>query len=107
MTSVNQKTFRTVALIEAVSFLVLLVATAVKYGADFEGGVKVMGPIHGFLFLAYVFLALMVAMAEKWSLLRTIVILVAAVIPTGGFFADKWVANNTGPFANKRSPQTA
>jgi uncharacterized protein DUF3817 len=38
------RTLRYVALIEATSLLVLLVATYIKYANDSPGGVKVMGP---------------------------------------------------------------
>ena len=80
---------RIVALAEAVSFLVLLVATAVKYGADEEAGVKVMGPLHGGLFVLYVLLTIAVAADERWRLKRTLLTLLCAVIPFGGFIADR------------------
>ena len=47
------KNFRIVALVEATSFLILLVATAIKYGADGPDLAPILGPIHGVLFLAY------------------------------------------------------
>lgn len=86
------KTFRYVALAEAASFLVLLVATAVKYTQDAPGGVHVMGPIHGVLFLAYVTLALAVRGAAGWSGRATIGVLIGAVVPFGGFVVDRWLA---------------
>jgi integral membrane protein len=49
---------RYVALAEATSFLCLLVATVVKYAFDAPGGVQLLGPIHGVLFIAYVGLVL-------------------------------------------------
>ena len=49
--------FRTVALLEAVSYLALLSATIFHRVLDgSDAGVSVMGPIHGMLFLAYVLL---------------------------------------------------
>ena len=91
---VNLKTFRIVALLEATSFLVLLICTAVKYAADQPAGVQIMGPVHGALFLAYVFLALVVRLQTKWTFWQTIAILVAAVLPTGGYFVDAWLTKN-------------
>ena len=52
------KTFRVVALTEATSFLLLLVASVLKRTADAEIGVTILGPIHGALFVAYVLIAL-------------------------------------------------
>ena len=81
---------RIVAIVEAVSFLVLLAATVVKRGFDGpEAGVKVMGPIHGLLFVTYVLLTILVAADEKWRLKRTLLTLLCAVIPLGGFIADR------------------
>ena len=54
-----KKTLKVVALLEAVSFLVLLAATVAKYTAEQPQAVKVVGPIHGMLFIAYVLLVLM------------------------------------------------
>lgn len=80
---------RIVAILEAISFLVLLVATVVKHTADEEAGVKVMGPVHGVLFVLFVLLAIAVAADERWRLKRTLLTLLCAVIPFGGFIADR------------------
>ena len=52
--------FRTVAYVEAVSFLVLLVASFVKRVVEGPDLVPVLGPIHGVIFLVYVILVLKV-----------------------------------------------
>lgn len=82
------KTFRYVALAEATSFLILLVFAFVVHS---EGGVNVMGPLHGMLFLAYVLLALMVRPKAGWSNLTTLYVLIGAVLPFGGFVVDRWL----------------
>jgi integral membrane protein len=86
------KTFRYVALAEATSFLILLALTVVKYSADAPGGVQVMGPIHGVLFLAYVVIALSVRGPAGWTGRQTLGVLVGAVLPFGGFVVDRWLA---------------
>lgn len=87
-------TFRYVALAEATSFLILLVAMIFKYGLDAPEGVQVMGPVHGLLFLAYVGIALGVRLLGRagWSPLETLGVLVGAVLPLGGFVVDRWMA---------------
>lgn len=94
-----KRALKIVAVLEAASFLVLLVATAVKYGADQEAGVKAMGPIHGGLFVIYVLLAVIVASDERWRLKRTLLTLLCAVIPFGGFIADRKLIGPTEPAA--------
>jgi integral membrane protein len=87
----NLRTFRWVALIEATSFLALLVATAIKRTDGGEGGVQILGPIHGLLFIAYVVIAFAIRNEEGWSAKVTFWILVGAVLPFGGYVVDWWL----------------
>ena len=81
--------FRTVAYIEAVTFLVLLGASFVKRVLDGPDLVPVFGSIHGVVFLVYVILVLKVRDGQGWGLGRTIWVIVAAAIPLGGFFVGR------------------
>lgn len=83
------KTFRYVALAEATSFLILLVFAFVTHS---EGGVDVMGPLHGTLFLAYVGLVLGLRGTAGWNWQVTLLVLLGAVLPFGGFAVDRWLA---------------
>lgn len=85
------KAFRFIALAEAVSFLSLLAATLIKYQADNAAGVEILGPVHGGLFLIYCALALIVGVTSRWSVLKIIGVLFAAVVPGGGFIVDRKV----------------
>jgi integral membrane protein len=87
----SMKLFRTVALVEATSFLALLVASYLKRQDQGELGVQILGPIHGLLFLAYVFLALNVRPSAGWNGVTTFWILVGAVVPFGGYVVDWWL----------------
>jgi integral membrane protein len=81
--------FRIVALIEAISFLALLVATIVHRVFDgSDAGVNVLGPVHGMLFLAYVLLALLVREEQGWSVGQTLIVIVASAIPFGAFVVN-------------------
>lgn len=89
------KTFRYVALAEATSFLLLLVASYFKnfqHSADAETAVLPLGMIHGLLFVAYVVLALNVREPAGWSNKITFRVLLGAVLPFGGYFVDRWLA---------------
>jgi integral membrane protein len=79
------RAFRWVAVIEAISWLVLIVATIVKYAAHSPGAVKVMGPIHGTLFIIYILLAVALRSKLRWDLRNFLTVLVESVIPGGGF----------------------
>jgi integral membrane protein len=81
--------FRIVALAEAVSWLLLIVATIVKYSAGAAQGVHVLGPIHGVLFIAYVILALEVRRRLAWDARTTLLVLAESILPGGGFLAAR------------------
>ena len=85
-TAVN-RWFRLVAVAEAMSWLLLIVATIVKYAVDSPWGVHVMGPIHGGLFLAYVLLALEVRRRLNWNGRTLLLVLAESILPGGGFLA--------------------
>jgi integral membrane protein len=93
------KTFRIVALMEATSFLALLIASVLKRTADAEAGVTVLGPIHGVLFIAYVLLALNLRPDQGWSTKTTLLVLLGAVLPFGGYVVDRWLTSSS------RSPE--
>ncbi len=86
------KTFRYVALAEATSFLILIVASVIKRTNDAPVGVEIMGPIHGLLFLAYVVVAVNVRPVARWTGQQTLLVLIGAVLPFGGFVVDRWLS---------------
>jgi integral membrane protein len=83
--------FKVVAVAEAVSYLVLLGASLAKHVFDMPGAVPIMGPVHGVVFLAYLYLALMVREELGWRLMTTATVIVAAVIPLGGIYVERRV----------------
>lgn len=91
--------FRTVALLEAVSYLALLVATFVKRVIEGPDLVPVLGPIHGILFLAYVLLTLLVRDEQGWTLGQTLIVLVASTIPFGAFVVNSRMVHDPAPSA--------
>lgn len=80
---------RRVALIEAGSFLLLVVATIVKHGLDKPVFVTYVGPVHGLAFLAYLALVLMCWGEQKWTAGRVGILLLLSVVPLGGFIAER------------------
>jgi integral membrane protein len=82
------RNMRLVALAEAPSFLLLLIASYVKRAGGGETGVQILGPIHGILFIAYLVLALGVRREMGWSGKTLFWVLLGAVIPFGGYVVD-------------------
>ncbi|MBR9913814.1 MAG: DUF3817 domain-containing protein [Algicola sp.] len=83
-------TFRIVALLEGVSYILLLfIATPIKYLANDPSYVKMLGMPHGILFLAYIVLAIMIGQELKWDRRTLIIVLVASIIPFGTFYIEK------------------
>jgi len=80
---------RYIALIEGVSFLVLLgLAMPLKYIFGIPEAVKIVGWLHGVLFiLVLVFLA-QVMISFRWPILRGGLVVLAALVPFGPFLID-------------------
>ena len=77
-------------LAEGVSFLTLLsIAMPMKYFMGIPEVVRVVGAIHGGLFLLYVGLLAMLHVRQRWSVMFSLSALVASVIPFGTFVLDK------------------
>lgn len=90
----NLRNFKYVALIEATTFLLLLLASYVKRANDQPLGVEILGPIHGLLFIAYVVMALAIRDYAGWNWKQTLLILLGAVLPFGGYVVDAWINRN-------------
>jgi integral membrane protein len=89
--------FRLVAILEAVSFLLLLAATLVHRGFDGPDAVSVLGPIHGFLFLAYVMLALLIREDQGWSVGQLIIVIVLSALPFGALYVHNKMVRDPAP----------
>ncbi|SFD39249.1 DUF3817 domain-containing protein [Algibacter pectinivorans] len=82
--------FRIVALLEGVSYLLLLfIATPIKYISGNPEYVKLLGMPHGVLFMLYVVLAFLIMKEMKWNTKTLGIVLIASVIPFGTFYVEK------------------
>ena len=84
------RTFRMTALAEGLSFLTLLfVAMPMKYFMGMPEVVRVVGSIHGVLFLLYVGLLATLHVRQRWPIMFSLYAFVASIIPFGTFVLDK------------------
>ena len=80
---------RVVAFVEGCSYLLLLgVAMPLKYLAGFPLAVRIVGAIHGGLFLLFCAALVPAAIAARWSMLRSVVVFASSLVPFGTFWID-------------------
>lgn len=82
---------RLIGYIEGLSLLVLLfIAVPLKYAADNPSLSKIMGPLHGALFLLFIFNTLSVGVEQQWKFRQTTYkVMLACIIPFGTFYIDR------------------
>ena len=82
--------FRMIALAEGTSFITLLfIAMPMKYFMGMPEVVRVVGSIHGGLFVLYVGLLAVIHVRQRWSFMFSLYAFVASIIPFGTFMLDK------------------
>lgn len=87
--------YRVMAYLTGVLLLVLvLVAMPLKYIGDNATPVRVVGPIHGWLYFIYLLTALDLARRRRWRAARTLLVLLAGTIPFASFFAERAVTKD-------------
>lgn len=83
---------RLVSLAEGVSYLILLgIAMPLKYGANMPGAVKMVGSIHGALFVVFCLALLRAMLGARWPLSRAALVFVASLVPLAAFWMDRRV----------------
>ena len=84
------RTFRWIANLEGVSFLLLLlVAMPLKYIWDKPWLTQQIGMAHGVLFVAYVVAVFFVRGSLRWNFLTTLVVLALSFVPLGTFYVTE------------------
>ena len=80
---------RAVGMIEALSFLMLLgIAMPLKYFADLPEAVRIVGWVHGILFIGFFVVLMLARDAMGWNFRWTALVLLAALLPFGPFVID-------------------
>lgn len=82
---------RIISILEGISLLLLVfLAVPLKYIFGYPVGTKVMGMLHGTLFLLFLFNTLSVGVEQQWTFRKTTwKVLLACVIPFGTFYIDR------------------
>lgn len=84
------KFFKITATLEGISLLLLLfVAMPLKYFFDLPQYVRIIGMIHGILFIGYMIIATMLKTEESWNNKKFFEVCIASIIPFGTFYIEK------------------
>jgi integral membrane protein len=88
MTALRQ--LRLLALLEGSSFLVLLfIAMPLKYLAGLPLAVRIVGSVHGLLFLMFMGALYRASRERAWPLRRSLLAFVSSIVPFGTFIFDR------------------
>jgi integral membrane protein len=86
------KALRGLGLAEGVTLVFLLgIAVPMKHLAGVPGLVSAAGPVHGLVFLLYLWLSLRVVLAEGWGWRGALRLCGVALLPCGTFFNDPFI----------------
>lgn len=95
---------RIIGFLEGVSLIALVfVAMPAKYFFDYPLLTKTIGPVHGALFLLFIFNALSAGVEQAWKFRETTwKVLLACIVPFGTFYID---ARILAPLMKKQHQQ--
>ena len=90
---------RLIGILEGISLLVLVgIAVPLKHVLDEPLLVRIMGPVHGLLFLMFVINTLSVGIDYRWKFSTTTwKVLVACLVPFGTFYIDRRILSKMAP----------
>ncbi|MBU2020176.1 MAG: DUF3817 domain-containing protein [Bacteroidetes bacterium] len=83
------KQFRTIAILEGVSYLLLALTMPLKYLYDMPLPNKIVGMGHGILFIAFIFWLYLNMVERKWKFSKVFILFISSLLPFGTFVADK------------------
>ncbi|TGL40320.1 DUF3817 domain-containing protein [Leptospira perdikensis] len=84
--------FRILAFLEGLSFLTILFITMpLKYLYQNPEPNKIVGLIHGLLFLLYLVELFQIKVELEWKTKKTLLAALASVVPFGTFIAEKYL----------------
>lgn len=90
---------RRASLLEGTTLLVLIViAVPLKHFGHLPQAVAVMGPLHGAMFMLYVWV-LLSTVSAKWSRREIARLVLAALVPFGTFANARWLKRKEAQFA--------
>ncbi len=91
------KIFKYIAILEGISFLILLANMLFVKPTHFGLYKSLLFPIgmaHGFLFIGYVIISIIIREEQKWSFKDLAIVNIASFLPFGTFYIEKKFLKN-------------
>jgi len=83
--------FRTLAVAEAITWTILIVAMILKYAAGLDAALFIGGSVHGFVFLAYGFIVVLVGVNQRWHVGLIAFAVLTAIVPYATVPFEVWL----------------
>jgi integral membrane protein len=100
--------YRVISYVVGVGLIILvLVGVPLKYAADFDGVVAVVGPLHGVLYVVYLLLTLDLARRIRLNPLIAVLIMAAGTIPFLSFVGERYMTHLVMRPQRSTNPHTA
>lgn len=93
----DHRRFKLLAHAEGISFLLILFITMpLKYGLEMGAPNRVIGMLHGVLFIGYILAIVFMKFKYKWKAGKTAFALLSSVVPFGTFvFVRKYLSKQS------------
>lgn len=88
------KRFRFIAVLEAITWLALLIAMFFKWVLGHTEAVAVPGMVHGIVFVVFVIVSIITSVSLKWTPKITLLALISSIPPFGTIVFERWAARN-------------
>lgn len=79
---------RILAILEGISWVLLIMAMIMKYGMNIPEPTRVVGMAHGALFIGFCIWVVLYAVKVKWPIKTTLICLAASLLPFTTFVVD-------------------
>ncbi|MES2799262.1 MAG: DUF3817 domain-containing protein [Bacteroidota bacterium] len=79
---------RLLAILEGISYISFAITMPLKYMYEMKAPNRIVGMIHGGLFIAYVLWVILNHFDKKWGMKKTGLLLLASIIPFMTFWAE-------------------
>lgn len=81
--------YRVLAYVVGVGLLALVAAMIMNYGFDQPQYTRIVGPVHGLLYVVYLVLTVDLGLKARWPIVRTGLVLLAGTIPFVSFIVER------------------
>jgi integral membrane protein len=84
--------YRVMAVVVTVALFVLLLGMVLRYGFGHPEFSEAYSPVHGALYIVYLVTVVALGRAARWSLARTVGVMLAGAVPVVSYLVERGVA---------------